>query len=310
MKLWYEKYRPKTLDEYVWSEGDTKRKVAQWLADHTQFPHLVLTGPSGTGKTTLAGVLRRELGIEDEDFLFIAASRMNGIDDIRGRVCDFCETSGWGELKMVVFDEAERLSRDAQEMLRNVIDTYNDHVRFVFTCNEARRIIDPLKGRCRVMQIEALDEEEFINRLVTICESEGVELDDDGITIIGDIVGRYYPNMRKSIDMLQDSFSDGRLVRFEETQVSAADWEDAVRSVFHGGNIGTLREVVMGVDRGEIERVYQFMYERSVEFFGDNEAEAIVLIAKYLHTNMSSPFPEITLCACLVELTELGTGGG
>lgn len=309
MKLWYEKYRPTTLDDYVWSQGGLKKKVEQWLADPAQFPHLVLAGPSGTGKTTLARIFRDALGIEREDFLFQRASLLNGVDEIRGRVIDFCETGGWSGIKMIVFDEGERLSRDAQEMLRNVIDTYGEYVRFVITCNDPHRIIDPLKNsRMRLITIDALDEEKFANRLIDICEAEEVPVEtDDDVLVITELVSECHPNLRRAIDRLQDSVVDGKLVSAEQPEEKADAWEQSIRDVIlNGAPIARAREAVMGIDRAEMDRAYRFLFENSEELFGDHENFAVVLIAEYMHKNVTSPFPEITLCACLVKLGEIG----
>lgn len=304
--LWYEKYRPTELDDYVWTDDATKQMLIEWIENPLDKPHLILAGPTGTGKTTLAKIIRSMLNLGSEA-MFIPASMQSGVEMVRSKIVNFCEAGGFGGMKLIIFDEADRLSQDAQEMMRNVIDRYQEDVRFIFTCNRLNKIIEPVQGRMWVVQVSALNEEEFIERLIDIAINEDVDLEQDGAEERLDrIMSEFYPNLRTAISALQRSFPNGVLADVEIKNQSS-DWENNILGLFANFDMDSARRLVSGMRPDEYEDAYRFLYDNS-EVFGDNQGEAIIVIAEQLFRHSQAGLPDITLAACLLKLGELNDG--
>jgi len=308
-KLWFEKYRPTSIDEYVWISQDFREKFKGWVAEPDTLPNLILHGPSGTGKTTLAKLLKIELGIENEDFLYLPGSRNSGIETVRGQVTEFCENQGWNGLRLVVYDEAERLTRDAQEGLRDLTEIFTDSVRFIFTCNDIRRIVPALQGRCLVQQIQALDQEAFLSRLVEVALAEGINIEqDENQEVLATISDQFYPNLRKALVMLQDAARGENLVYVHHDQ---ADNEMAMLifgQITSNAPVGEIKNSAYAVPRDEIEDIYRYLYESSSSF-GPHEEKAIRIIAEHIYRHALVGLTEINLCDALIRLRDLAQEG-
>jgi DNA polymerase III delta prime subunit len=302
--FYYEKYGPKTLDEYVWTNTETQNLLESWIKNPLDFPNLLLTGPTGTGKTSIAQIIRSSLE-ERADTKFIPASMRNGVEAIRNEIVNFCEAGGFLGLKLIILDEADRLSRDAQGMLRNVMDRYSDDVRFIMTCNYPEKIIDPLKqGRMWILQIESLDEELFLDRLIHILDGEDIEYDSEASMMrLSEIMTQFYPNLRGAISEVQRSSMNG-VLSAPPDGARARLWEEDLLGLLPNLNMSTGRQFVASLKPDDFQHAYRILYQNS-ESFADLEKEAILIIADHLDRDNRSALPDITLLSCLIALDEI-----
>ena len=193
--LLVEKYRSKNLSSYVGNEH-IKKTIEQYLGQN-DIQNLIFYGPAGTGKTTLAKLIVNNL---DCDYLYINASDERGIETIRDKVSGFASTASFKPLKVVILDEADFLTIQAQASLRNVIETFSRTTRFIMTCNYVERIIDPLQSRCQVLKIIPPSKGEVAAHIAGIMEQEGVSFEREHLKII---VNQYYPDLRKCLNTIQ-----------------------------------------------------------------------------------------------------------
>ena len=197
-----------TVDGYVFRDDAQRQQVKQWITDGT-IPHLLFSGNAGIGKTTLAKILLNQLEINDLDVLEINASRTNSVEDVRDKIVNFVQMIPFGEFKVVLLDEADYLSPNAQAALRGVMEEYHTTARFILTCNYPNRIIPALHSRCQGFHIERIDQTEFTARVAEIVLTEGVTPDLD---ILDTYVKATYPDLRQCINMVQMNCVDGALV--------------------------------------------------------------------------------------------------
>lgn len=300
-ELWAEKYRPKTLKEYVFRDQEQRRQVAGWVADGA-LPHLMFSGAPGTGKTTLAKVLLIELGINKLDILEINASRENSVDVMRTKVAGFAETMPFGDMKYIILDEADYISPNAQAVMRGLLDTYGVACRFLFTCNYPERIMDAIHSRCQGFNIVKLDLNEFSLRIAEICISEGVAIDLD---TLDSYVQFAYPDMRKCINLVQQNVVDNVLQSIQEGDNSSSDWMLTAIDLFKSGKVRDARLVIIEKARPEeYNDVFRFMY-RNLHLWGKEESQqdqALIVIRDGMVKGLSCADPEINLSATLVEL--------
>ena len=192
-ELWVEKYRPKTVDGYVFRDDHQRKQINTWIKDKS-IPHLLLSGAAGIGKTTLAKILIHEIGIEDYDVLEINASRTNSVEDVRDKITNFVQMIPFGPFKVVLLDEADYLSPNAQAALRGVMEEYHATSRFILTCNYPNRIIPAIHSRCQGFHVERTDQTEFTARVATILVEENVEFDLDIYKIVKKALAGHYKN--------------------------------------------------------------------------------------------------------------------
>ena len=302
-ELWVEKYRPNTVDGYVFRDDAQRQQVKQWITDGT-IPHLLFSGNAGIGKTTLAKILLNQLEINDLDVLEINASRTNSVEDVRDKIVNFVQMIPFGDFKVVLLDEADYLSPNAQAALRGVMEEYHTTARFILTCNYLNRIIPALQSRCQGFHIERIDQTEFTARVAEIVLTEGVTPDLD---ILDTYVKATYPDLRKCINMVQMNCVDGTLVPPSKADAGNADYKIEMVELFKAGKIGQARKLVCSQARPEeIEDIYKWLYD-NIDLFGDEEKQesAILIIKQGLvdHTLVSDP--EINLAATLIRLARL-----
>ena len=302
-ELWVEKYRPKTVDGYVFRDDHQRKQIATWIKDKS-IPHLLLSGAAGIGKTTLAKILINEIGIEDYDVLEINASRTNSVEDVRDKITNFVQMIPFGPFKVVLLDEADFLSPNAQAALRGVMEEYHATSRFILTCNYPNKIIPAIHSRCQGFHVEKTDQTEFTARAATILVEENVEFDLDTLDLYVKVT---YPDLRKCLQMLQQNAQDGKLVSPNQGDAGSADWKFDMVELFKAGKITEARKMLCGKLRAEeMEDVYRWLYD-NLDIFGndENQYKAIMIVKQGLvdHTLISDP--EINLSATLVRLARL-----
>ena len=302
-ELWVEKYRPAKIDGYVFRDDHQRKQVQTWIKDRS-IPHLLLSGSAGIGKTTLAKILIHELGIEDYDVLEINASRTNSVDDVRDKITNFVQMIPFGPFKVVLLDEADYLSPNAQAALRGVMEEYHSTARFILTCNYPNRIIPAIHSRCQGFHVERTDITEFTARVATILVDEGVEFDLD---TLDNYVKVTYPDLRKCINLVQQNVNEGTLAPPNKGDQGEADWKFDMVTLFKAGKISDARKLLCGKIRAEeMEEVYRWLYD-NLEIFGaeDNQDKAILIIKQGLVDHTICADPEINLAATLVRLAKL-----
>lgn len=300
--LWVEDYRPKTLSEYVFSNDEHRKTIEQWVSEGS-IPHVLLYGSAGTGKTSLARVLIHDLGVQDADTLFINASRDNGVDFIRDRVTQFASTVPWGDFKIVLLDEADYLSPNAQAALRGIMsEQYHSVVRFILTCNYVNRIIPAIKSRTQELHVSNQDMDDFTTRAAEILIKEGIDFELD---VLDAYVRATYPDLRKTLNSLQQSSSDGVLRSPKDSAAMGSDWKLKMVELFKKGKLKEGRKLICeNATIEDYDDIYRFLY-RNLDFFGeteDDQDEAVIVIRDSMVKHVSVSDPEINLAACLVEL--------
>ena len=301
--MWVEKYRPKSIDGYVFRDAHQRKQVETWIKDKS-IPHLLLSGSAGIGKTTLAKILINEIGIEDYDVLELNGSRNNGVDEVRIPITNFVQMIPFGPFKVVLLDEADFLSPNAQAALRGVMEEYHATSRFILTCNYPNKIIPAIHSRCQGFHVEKTDQTEFTARAATILVEENVEFDLDTLDLYVKVT---YPDLRKCLQMLQQNAQDGKLVSPNQGDAGSADWKFDMVELFKAGKITEARKMLCGKLRAEeMEDVYRWLYD-NLDIFGndENQYKAIMIVKQGLvdHTLISDP--EINLSATLVRLARL-----
>ena len=303
-ELWTEKYRPKTIADYVFRD-DAQRKQVQGWVDSKAIPHLLFSGAPGTGKTTLAKVLINMLDIDEYDVLEINASRENSVENVRDKITNFVQTMPFGDIKVVLLDEADYITPNGQAALRCVMEEYHTTARFVLTCNYPNRVIPALHSRCQGFHIERLDQTEFTARVAQILVSEKVEID---IETIDTYVKATYPDLRKCINMVQMNSQTGKLASPDTADTGTQDYKLDMVTLFKAGKISEARKLLCTQARPEeMEDIYRWMYDNIELFAKDEEGQdkAVLIIKQGLVDHSFVADPEINLSATLIKLGRL-----
>ena len=304
-ELWIEKYRPKTIDGYVFVDDNQRQQVEAWIRDQS-IPNLLFSGSPGTGKTTLGKMLINELGVDEYDVLYANGSKEGRKIEWVDKLISFCQTMPYGDFKVVFIDEADYLNPNSvQPAMRNLMEDYSHSVRFILTCNYPNKIIPPLHSRLQQLHILKTDHTEFTARAATVLVTEGIEFDID---TLDSYVRATYPDLRKCLQLLQQNSQGGSLNAPNTTDKSVGDWKLDCVQLFKSGKIREARTLICQQSTPEeTEDVFRWMYDNLDLWSQDVEKqdEAIIIIKNGMANMPLVADQEINLSATLVELSRL-----
>lgn len=303
-QLWSIKYRPKTLDDYIFKNDEHRALIERWV-EAKSIPHIFLKGHRGTGKTSLALLLKELLEVQDSDFLALNASDDNNIETIRTKVKNFVSTFAYGDFKIVLLDEADGLTPAAQATLKSMMEEYSENARFILTCNKPAKVIPELKSRCQELEYKSLDKDQMLERAAIILKKEKVKASLDDVEAY---INACYPDFRKVIETLDQNTADGVLTPFDEHEVEIADYQLKIVEMIEGDNYAHVREAMSAVvSDDEWDEVYRFLYDNIHElgkFKGDFDrwSQAIVIIGDHMFRHGQVADPEINAAAMFLRL--------
>jgi len=299
--LFVEKYRSKVLDEYIGNE-QLKQIVSQYI-NTNDIQNLLLYGTPGTGKTTLAKLIVNNINC---DFLYINASDERGIDTIRDKVQGFASSASFKPLKIIILDEADFLTIQAQASLRNIIETYSRTTRFILTCNYLERIIDPLQSRCQVLKITPPSKKEVAQHVANVLDQEDINYENFHIAFV---VNKHYPDIRKILNTCQVNTVDGKLV-IDTSILTSSNYKDTILKELKTpskNNFKNIRQTLADSNLDDFEEIYRFLYDNLDEYGKDDltKVSIIIEIENYMYHANFRIDKEINLMALICSILKL-----
>lgn len=303
-ELWVEKYRPRTIDGYVFVDQNQRQQVESWIKNKS-IPHLMFSGSAGTGKTTLAKLLINELGVEEYDVLYANGSKEARKIEWVDKLISFCQTMPFGDVKVVLIDEADYMNPSSvQPALRNLMEDYSDTVRFILTCNYPNRIIPPIHSRCQGFHIAKTDHTEFTARVAKILLDESVQFELD---TLDSYIRATYPDLRKCLNLVQANSITGTLVPPGDSDAAARDWKLECVDMIKQGHLREARKLICQEANDDADGIFRWMYD-NVNLWSDDvhkQDQAIVIICRGMSNISLVSDQEINLSATLIELGQL-----
>ena len=295
--LWVEKYRPNNLDTYIGNEH-LKDKVSVYL-ESGDLPHLLLYGKAGTGKTTLAKILVNNI---ECDYLYINASDENNVDTVRNKVKNFASTMGFKDYKIIILDECDYITPNAQAALRNLMETFSKHCRFILTCNFVERIIDPIQSRCQSFQIIPPSKKEVARHIHNILLEENVMSDMKDLKVL---IDSGYPDIRRVINAAQRNVVKGKL-KLDTTSIIQNDYKLKLLKILKTQDKKTafkdIRQLLLDNKITDFADLFRLLYDEVDDWGKGHVAECILVIARYELSDTQVVDKEINAMAMLIEL--------
>jgi len=297
--LWVEKYRPTSMDTYIGNEH-LKSKVSIYL-ESGDLPHLLLYGRAGTGKTTLAKILVNNI---ECDYLYINASDENSVDTVRTKVRSFASTVGFTDMKVIILDECDYITPNAQAALRNLMETFSKHCRFILTCNYVERIIDPIQSRCQSFQIIPPSKKEVAQHLHNILITENIIAEPEDIKVL---IESSYPDIRRVINSAQRNVVKGK-VKLDKSSIIQNDYKLKLLKILETQNkknaFKDIRQLLADNKITDFADLFRLLYDEVDGYGKGHIAECILIIAKYELSDSQVVDKEINAMAMVVELLQ------
>ena len=296
--LLVEKYRSKNLSEYVGNDH-IKKQIQKYL-EQDDIQNFIFYGPAGTGKTTLAKLIVNNL---DCDYLYINSSDERGIETIRDKVTNFSSTASFRQIKVVILDEADFLTIQAQASLRNVIETFSRSTRFIMTCNFVERIIDPLQSRCQVLKIVPPSKKEIAKHLKTILDSEQTKFEIEALV---NIVNTHHPDIRKMLNTIQLSTKDNELVLDKSIIVSSNYIKQIIAELKNPKtDYRKLRQIIADSGVKDFEELYRSLFDYAGEYAKGREGSVAMILNEHQYHSNFRIDKEINISSCLARIIEI-----
>ena len=299
--LWVEKYRPRKLTEYVGNEH-LKQKVSDYLQSG-DVPHLLFFGKAGTGKSTLAKLIVNSISC---DYIVINASDENNVDTVRNKVKGFASTVGFKDMKVIILDEFDYMTPNAQAILRNLMETFSKHCRFILTCNYVEKVIDPIQSRCQTFQIVPPSKKEVAVQISQILGKEEVGFEPKDLV---PIIDSSYPDIRKIINTCQLNSTKGEL-KLDTTSVIDSDIKSKVVEILKSSDAKpnkwkNIRQAVADARIQDFTELYSFLYEKVDEYGSGNTSNIILILSESQHKDALVVDKEITFMSCIIQIVAL-----
>ena len=295
--LWVEKYRPSDLETYIGND-QLKSKVRHYL-DSGDLPHLLLYGKAGTGKTTLAKLLVNNI---DCDYLYINASDENNVETVRSKVKNFASTMGFKDYKVIILDECDYITPNAQAALRNLMETFSKHCRFILTCNFVERIIDPIQSRCQSFQVIPPNKNDVAKHLHNIFTEEDVTYNREDL---GVLVNSGYPDIRRVINGAQRQSIGGKLI-IDKQSIVENDYKmkllEILKTQDKKNAFKNIRQLMADSKVTDFADLFRLLYDEVDSYGSGKVADCILIIAKYELSDAQVVDKEINAMAMLIEI--------
>ena len=303
MELLTEKYRPKKIEDLVLINKEFGDKLKQWKTNGTIGGHLLLYGPPGTGKSSSVNVILNELEISD--YIIVNGSDKTGVDDTR-RIIEYASVPPVQGIKIVVFEEFERLSPQAQDSLKYVLEKFSSWCNFIFTTNNINKVTQPIISRCQVFAFTQLDTKSFMLKILDIITKEKITATEDDIA---DYINHSYPDLRKCINLINQNSVNGKLLSLNKDEIVSADKYKAIFDYISGkaNTLDTQKILATSIKDDEFDYCFKALYNNLNYISNDTNKwdKALIIIANYLYKNSTVAFKDLNLMACLTELKNL-----
>ena len=300
--LWVESFRPDTMDGYIGNEHIIDK--VKIFIKNGDVPHLLFFGPAGTGKTTLAKIIANSV---ESDVMYINASDENSVDAVRDKIKRYASTVGFKRWKIVILDEADYLTPNAQAALRNLMETYSKTTRFILTCNYVEKIIDPIQSRCQTFAITPPNKTDVAKRLVQVLEKNQIQFD---IKDVAAIINASYPDIRRAINAAQASVVNG-VLQLDKASAIQANYMTEVLELLKAPSdkkktFISIRQIIADSKVRDFTPLYTFLYDNLDEFAAGHVAPCILIIAEAQYQGAHVVDQEINVMAMFTKiLTEV-----
>lgn len=296
--LWVEKYRPIKLDDYVGNEH-LKEKVSGYI-ESEDVPHLLLFGRAGTGKTTLAKLIVKSI---ECDYMVINASDENNVDTVRNKVKNFASSQGFKKYKIIILDEFDYMTPNAQAILRNLMETFSKHCRFILTCNYVEKIIDPIQSRCQTFQIVPPSKKEVAVQLDKILKSENIKYD---VKDLVPIIDSSYPDIRKIINTCQLNSVKG-VLKLSKNDLLDSDFKTKILDILKASDDSRnkymkIRQTVADSKVQDFTEMYSLLYDKVDEYASGKVSGVILVLAEGQHRDALAVDKEIPFMATILNI--------